>query len=186
MAERDEERRKELGDELGQQADYGRALLDEIESQRKSADSEGRHFTAPTKEQLRKKLRSARSPFITYQSWSGKAPTDGTLSYTVGVTNPDPDPWIWLFVHLFVGGANVAPDVSEAITAVDVRFPQLTMPEFAGLTIQPATTDSLSFEIPIPGVEPSNYMGNSFLFQGTWHDPALYLDRSLFVFEVTP
>jgi len=186
MARRDEGGPEEIREELGRQADYGRTLLDELDKQRAKAESEGLNFTYPTQDQLRQKLRAARSPFITFQSWNGTAPTDSSLQYTVGITNPDPDAWIWLFVHVFIGSANVAPDLSEALTAVDPRFPQLTLPSFAGLTVQPGTTESVSFTIPIPGVEPSNYLGNSFLFQATWHDPAIYLDRSVFVFEVTP
>ena len=40
--------------------------------------------------------------------------------------------------------------------------------------------------LPVPaGIEATNYLGNSFLFQSTWHDPGVYIDRSLFVFGVT-
>ena len=44
---------------------------------------------------------------------------------------------------------------------------------------------SLSFGIPVPNdIQASNYLGNTFLFQTTWHDAGTYLDRSLYVFEV--
>jgi hypothetical protein len=163
-----------------------RALADETEKRRAQAESEGRQFTALTSEQLEEKLRRARSPMIVWQSWSGSAPRGGSLSYDVGVLNPDPDPWIWLFAHVFTGRANLAPDVGAAVAACDTRFPQLTEPAFAGLSIPAGATSSFSFSIEIPpGVEATNYLGNSFLFQGMWHDPAIYLDRGLFVFAVT-
>jgi hypothetical protein len=186
MAESEQPRGERFDERLNRRAEHVRALLDETEKRRRAAEAEGLNFTAPTPEQLEEKLQRGRSPWIWFQSWSGSAPRDGTLSYTVGITNPDPDPWIWLFAHVFVGRANLAPDVNEAVTAADVRFPQLTMPAFSGLQIPAFGNDSLSFTIDIPAdVDPSNYLGNTFVFQSTWHDPALYLDRSLFVFEVT-
>ena len=57
--------------------------------------------------------------------------------------------------------------------------------QFAGFVIKPGSSEQTNFTIPIPAVDKSNYLGNSFLFQSTWHDPVTYLDRNLFVFEVT-
>jgi hypothetical protein len=186
MASQDEPRGGSAFERQQRRTEHLRSLLDEIEKRRQQAESEGLNFTAPTTEQLEEKLRRAQSPFIWFQGWSGSAPRDGTLSYTVGVTNPDPDPWIWLFAHVFVGRANLPRSVGEAVAAVDTRFPQLTEPEFAGLTLPAFANDSLTFSIEMPaGAEPSNYLGNTFVFQATWHDPAVYLDRSLFVFELT-
>ncbi len=83
-------------------------------------------------------------------------------------------------------GSSIPASPDEAVQAVDARFPRLTQPKFAGLSINPTTTQSIAFSIPVPGgVETSNYMGNSVLFHSVWHDPGLYLDRSIFVFEVT-
>jgi hypothetical protein len=166
-------------------ASNARNVLAEIERQREELTGRGYHFTAPTGEQLVAKFASAKSPMIVFQGWSGSTGTPGTISYTVGINNPDPVAQGSLFVHLFIGPANVAPNVNNALGLVDQRFPRLTEPEFFGLTIQPGATDSLSFSVDVPaGVEPSNYLGNSFLFQATWHDPGQYLDRSLFVFKV--
>jgi hypothetical protein len=186
MAEPNDRRGEEAFERMSRRVEHLRALLDEIEKQRRQAEADGLNFTAPTAEQLDEKLRRSMSPFITFQGWSGSAARDGTLSYTVGITNPDPDPWIWLFAHVFVGRANLPRDVGNAVQACDGRFPQLTEPAFDGLVVQPFSTDSLSFTIEIPpDVQVSNYLGNTFLFQSTWHDPARYLDRSLFVFGVT-
>ena len=72
------------------------------------------------------------------------------------------------------------------MAAVDARFPRMTMPEFAGLSIAPGATETLSFTIPVPvGMESSNYVGNTFVFGSTWHDVGTYFDRSMFVFAVS-
>jgi hypothetical protein len=56
----------------------------------------------------------------------------------------------------------------------------------ATLTRRAGSGSSSTFVGPVPaGVESTNYLGNSFLFQSIWHDPGLYIDRSVFVFEVT-
>jgi hypothetical protein len=162
-----------------------RALLEEIERRRGQAREQGLNFTTPTEEQLLDKLTRANSPMIVFQSWSGSTSTPGAISYTVGINNPDPDVRIWLFVHLFIGPANIAPNVNDALALVDQRFPRLTEPEFAGLSIDPGVTTSLTFTIEVPAnIQLSNYLGNSFLFAATWHDPGEYLDRSIFVFKV--
>jgi hypothetical protein len=185
MADVDDGGHEALKDRLSRRVQHAHALLDEIEKRRAAAESEELSFTAPTAEQLEKKLRSNRSPFIYFQSWNS-AGTGGTVNYNVGITNPDPTTWIWLFVHLFVGPANIALDVGDAVQAVDPRFPRLTLPRFDGLSLNSGDSQALSFGILVPPhAEPGNYLGNSFLFQSVWHDPGEYLDRSIFVFEVT-
>jgi hypothetical protein len=169
-----------------QRASNARALIEEIERRRVEAREQGRNFTALTEDQLVEKLARARSPMIVFQSWSGSTTTPGSVDYTVGVNNPDPDVRFSLFVHVFVGPANIASDHNEALALVDTRFPRLVEPSFAGLSVDPGATSSLSFALTVPaGIDPSNYLGNSFLFTATWHDPAEYLDRGLFVFAVT-
>ena len=122
---------------------------------------------------------------IVWQTWGGSAPPGGSISYSLGIYNPDPMPWDALFNHVFVGAANLAADPDDALPAVDARFARLTQPDFAGLTVNPGVTQSLSYVLPIPpGAERTNYLGNSFLFHSTWHDKAQYFDRSLFVFKV--
>jgi hypothetical protein len=185
MAKAQDDGHEAFKQRLSEQLARVHALLDEIEKRRAAAESEGRSFTAPTSEQLEQKLRRSRSPFIYFQGWNN-ASAGGTVNYDVGITNPDPTPWIWLFVHLFVGPANIAPRVGDAVQAVDARFPRLVQPRFAGLTLNPGASQPLNFSIAVPSsVEPGNYLGNSILFQSVWHDPGTYLDRSVFVFEVT-
>lgn len=160
-------------------------LIEGIERARQSAEAEGRQFTAPTEEQLAKRAHSPHTPLIVFQAWSGSVPAGGTLSYSVGIGNPDPNDWLWVFGHVFVGLASIAGAPGHAALAVDARFPRLTSPAMPGLTIAAGSTGQLDVEISVPDVEPSAYLGNTFVFQATWHDPSDYLDRSLFVFEVT-
>ena len=186
MTEPQGEDRRRFAQDFQRQAEFVNRLLEEIDRQQQEAERQGLNFTAPTEEQLKKKLAAAQSPMIVFQAWSGSVSAPGTLSYTVGINNPDPVQWIWLFGHVFIGPANIVRDVGDAVSAVDPRFPRLTLPEFAGLTLAAGDTQSLSFSLTVPGdVERSNYLGNTFLFQSTWHDVGRYLDRSLFVFEVT-
>jgi hypothetical protein len=133
-------------------------------------------------------LSRTNSPWIVFQTWNSATPGSAFnyTNYTVGINNPDPDRSFWLFVHVFVGPANVAPDVGDAVCAVDPRFPSLTMLRFDRLAIDPGDTQSLTFSLTVSaGIDSSNYLGNAILFQSIWHDVGTYLDRGLFVFEVT-
>ena len=158
----------------------------DVDKHRREAKRQGWHFTTPTDDQLKQKLGRARSPMIVFQGWSGSAPPGGAVNYQIGINNPDPTNWIWLFVHVFVGPGNMVADTGEALAPIDQRFARLTLPEFDGLQIASGATETVDFQIPVPAnVERTNYLGNSFLFQSVWHDPGQYIDRSLFVFEVT-
>jgi hypothetical protein len=95
---------------------------------------------------------------VIFQSWTSGASAGGTIKYTIGIYNPDPVDAMWMFGHVFVGPANSVSDIGAALLAVDTRFPRLTMPAFAGLTIAPGTTATLSYAIHVPtSVQPSNY-----------------------------
>lgn len=155
-------------------------------TQFKRKAKEGYHVTTVTREQLEKKLARAESPMVVFQGWSGSTGSPGSISYSVGIRNPDPVTHIWTFAQVFVGLANIVPDVGAAVAAVDDRFPRMTLPAFAGLSIAPGATETLSFDFPVPaGIEPSNYVGNTFVFGSTWQDVGTYFDRSIFVFGVT-
>jgi hypothetical protein len=161
-------------------------ILDQVEKRREEAEREGLAFTAPTEEQLQRKLRRRKSPMIVYQAWNGLgAPAGGSINYEVGIHNPDPTEWFSLFMHLFVGPGNMVTDTGEALMPFDERFARLTEPKFPGLTIASGATEQLNFTFDIPAtVERTNYLGNSFLFQSVWHDIGQYIDRAVFSFEV--
>ncbi len=164
------------------------AILKEIEARREEAQQEGQLFTPPPDQRFAKDLSSAA---IIWQAWNRFVAPAGTLVYSIGIANPTPQRKGPLFAHVFMGPGSLTigpgQDFGSIMTAVDTRFPRLTSPGFAGITMEPGAITPLSFAIKVPGdVEPSNYIGNCILFGPTWHDPRGHLDRSLFLFEVSP
>lgn len=161
-------------------------VLKEVEKQKAVAEREDLNFSSPTPDQLRRKLGSRNSPFVDWQSWNSSASPGGTINYNVGIYNPDPTATVWLFGFVFVGPANLIPDVGDALGTIDAHFPTLVQPPFAGLNIPATTQSSLSYALPVPPGTPStNYLGNTFIFQSNWHDVGTYFDRGIFVFQVT-
>ncbi len=162
-----------------------KTIRQRIERERKKATQKELNFTAPTDEQLRRKLGRVNSPIIVFQVWSD-APAGSSVSYTVGISNPDAFSWNNLYVHVFVGPANPVQNLGHALQCVDASFARLTQPDFFGLTVDPGDTESVSFQLPVPaGTEPSEYLGNAFLFQAAYHDVGQYFDRGAFPFTVT-
>ena len=154
-----------------------------IEMQKREYKSE--HFTSVTAEEIEKKLKRVKSPMIVSQGWNSTTP-GGTVNYNLGIYNPDPTQAIWLFAHVWVGSGNVDPTVGTFLLNVDTRFPHLTQPTFAGLTLASGASATLSFVLKVPStVEKTNYLGNSCLMQFNWHDIGTYLDRGIFVFAVS-
>lgn len=161
-------------------------LLSEIETRRREAEQEGQHFTPPPEQPFSK---GADQVCIIWQAWNRSVSPGRTLVYSVGVANPTPKTQSSIFAHVFVGTGSVGearePNVRTILTPVDMQFPRLTSPRFAGITLEPGAVVPLAFGIKVPSdVEPSNYAGNCLLFQPIWHDPQGHVDRSLFIFEV--
>lgn len=143
------------------------------------------NFTGITEAELAKKFKRVNSPMITSQSCTGSAAPGGTISYNVGIYNPDPTSSIWLYSHVWIGSGNVDPVTGTFLLNVDTRFPRLTEPQFPGFSLAPGASTTLSFSIKVPAsAEKSNYMINSCLMQFNWHDVGTYLDRSIITFKV--
>ncbi len=156
-----------------------------VNKQEAMARKAGQHFTKMSEQEMARKLTRVNSPMIVSQGWSGSTTPGGSISYTVGIYNPDPVSHSSLYAHVFIGPANMVPDTGKALAAVDARFPRLTEPDFFGLSLGPGASASLSFSVAVPaGMELSNYLGNTFLFKASYHDVGTYLDRSVFPFEV--
>jgi len=168
------------------QATNVRRLLEEIERRRGEAREQNRNFVAPDAAQLMDKLQRPNTPTFTFLGWSSSTGSPGTINLSVGVLNPDPVAFSSLYVHLFIGPANPAPNVGQALALVDARFPRLTQPEFFGLFLNPGDSATLDFDIAVPAnIDPSNYLGNCFLLRAEHFGVGDTLDRSLFIFEVT-
>jgi len=163
-----------------------RSILDEIERDRKEAEKKGLRFTAPTKEQIYRKLTKKGSPFIINQTGVSPVHKGQVFLYTVKIYNPDPNSRGNMFVHVFIGPANMVSDVGEALCTVDTRFPRLTMPnELGGLILLPDEIKVLECLMRIPtDVESTTYLGNSFLFYFSLFDVGLCIDRAMWYFEV--
>ncbi len=146
----------------------------------------GQNFTEAEPEEIVLKLKRVNSPMIVFQGWSGSTAAGGTINYNVGIWNPDPSQAIWLFAHAWVGSGNVDPVTGTFLLNVDTRFPRLTEPAFAGASINPSSSLTITFNLHVPaGVEKTNYLGNTCLMQFNWHDIGSYLDRSVWPFTVT-
>ena len=162
--------------------------IQQVIEQQKRLVKHGESFTAVTPEDIERKLKRTNSPMIISQtgSWTGPTPLGGTLSYSVGLYNPDPTTANNLFAHVWVGPGNVEPTVGTFLLNVDTRFPRLTQPAFAGLMLTAGASAVLSFALRVPStVENSNYLGNCCLMRFNWHDVGTYLDRGVFVFTVS-
>ncbi len=143
------------------------------------------NFTAVPTEELEKKFLRVNSPMIVSQGWN-HTNQGGTVTYNLGVYNPDPTNTIWTFAHVWVGSGNVVSDVGAFLNNVDTRFPRLTEPGFSGLSLAPGASATLSFSLQVPtSVEETNYIGNSCLMKFNWHDVGTYYDRGVFVFKVS-
>ena len=107
--------------------------------EKQKLENKGEQFTVITPEEIEKKLKRVNSPMIVSQTgtWPSPTPAGGTLIYKLGIYNPDPTQAVWLFAHVWVGSGNVDPTVGTFLLNVDTRFPRLTQPAFAGLTLAP-------------------------------------------------
>jgi hypothetical protein len=83
---------------------------------------------------------------IVFQGWSGSAAAGGTINYNVGIRNPDPTQAIWLFAHAWIGSGNVDAVTGTFLLNVDTRFPRLTEPAFAGASINPSSSLTITFK----------------------------------------
>lgn len=159
-------------------------IQEEVEKHKKSI-KKGDNFTSATEDQLREKLGRVNSPMIVSQGWGGAAP-GGSFTYSVGVYNPDPVAKGNLICHVFVGSGNPVSDTGTFLLNVDSRFPRLTQTPPFGFSLNPGETKTISFNIQVPStVQPSGYLGNTALFSINFHDIGTYLDRAVFVFNVT-
>ena len=154
-----------------------------VEKQKRENKSE--HFTEITPEEVEKKLKRVNSPMIVSQGWNSP-PAGGTVNYNLGIYNPDPTTAIWMFAHVWVGSGNVDPTVGTFLLNIDARFPRLTEPRFAGLTLAAGGSATIAFALNIPTTaDKTNYLGNSCLMRFNWHDVGTYLDRGIFVFNIS-
>src|SRR5680860_38501 len=160
-------------------ASHIKKIQETVKKQKKENQLE--NFTSVSEQDLENKFNRANSPMIISQGWNSTNP-GGTVNYNLGIYNPDPTQAIWMFAHVWVGPGNVVSSTGQFLNNIDKRFPRLTEPDFAGLSLAAGASTTLGFSFSVPtSVEISNYIGNSCLMQFNWHDVGTYLDRGVFV-----
>jgi hypothetical protein len=165
--------------------EHVKKIQDAIEKQKRENQLE--HFRSITPDEIEKKLKRVNSPIIVFQGYVFNAIRGGTVPYHLGIYNPDPTTARDMFAHVWVGSGNVDPTVGTFLTNVDTRFPRLTEPGHpGGLDLAPGGFDVLMFALNVPMcVERTNYICETCLMQLNWNDVGEYLDRAMFVFQVT-
>jgi len=160
-----------------------------IEEERQARENEGYTFTGLSRQELTEKLKRANSPIIVFQGWDNSAAPGGTISYTVGVFNPDPAGWGQLSVAVSIGNRNPIVSNDVFLSDFDRRFPTMAQPATLGFALGPlgsaSASASFDFVLNVPDpVERTGYFGNTVLEQIRFHDVGLYLDRAVFFFSV--
>jgi hypothetical protein len=167
--------------------EHVKKIQDAIDKQKRETQFEHMRFRSITPDEIEKKLKRANSPIIVGQATVFNAIRGGTVPYHLGIYNPDPHPASDLFAHVWVGSGFIDPTVGTFLTNVDTRFPRLTEPgDPGGLDLAPGGFDVLRFELNVPMcVERTNYISETCLMQHNFFDVGQYLDRAMFVFQVT-
>jgi hypothetical protein len=168
-------------------ATNARRLLEDIENLRREAREQGKHLVVRDAAQLLEKLQSTNTPMFTTVGWNATTThSPGTFDFQVTFFNPDPTAYVWVYGYVFIGPALLPADVGQALALADTRFPRLTKPDYPGLNLQSGSGGLLKFSLPVPkNIEPTNYLGNCFLFFCTYFGVADYFDRRQFILNVT-
>jgi hypothetical protein len=159
--------------------------LEEIELLRQQAQQQGLAFSAPTTEQLEKKIRGegADSPYIYSMSWTSGTTPGSPAYFQVWISNPDGAGYYPVFVSVFFGVANFFENVADGFIARDDRWPYLSSPPFS-LTSMATGTQSFNYTTP-SAVLRSTYLGNAVVWRGDFHDKGVYFDRGMFYVTLT-
>src|SRR5262249_14164290 len=137
-------------------------------------------------EDIERKLKRMKSPFLISQAFSPSVPAGGTMINDITIWNPDPTQALWVFAHVWVGSGNVDPVVGTFLLNVDARFPRLTEPKLPGASIDPLSYHPLHFALEVPtGVQKTNYFLNVCLIQARFFSVGVFLDRGGVPFNVT-
>ena len=161
-------------------------ILEAIEQGKRRVEGQKNvNFAALKPKDIERKLKRVKSPMLIFESWTDQAQPGGTIDYNVTFWNPDPDPWFGLNAQVWVGSGNVDPVVGTFLLNVDTRFPRLTEPGWAGVSLNPSSQQQISFVLQVPpGVEKTNYIGNTCLMQVSSFEAGVYLDRCAWIFTV--
>lgn len=152
----------------------------EIAQLKADAAARGLAFSAPSEEQLQRKIRgeTGGSPYIYSMSWTSGTYPGSPAYYTLYAANPDPVAYGPVFVTMFFGLGNFFDDLAEAVDARDTRWPYVSS---EGIYLAPGANMTASFSYTTPtGLPSGTYVANSVLWKGEYHDKGVYFDRGLF------
>ncbi len=154
--------------------------LEEIEVLKQQAQRQGLAFSAPSREQLEKKIRgeTSNSPYIYSMSWTSGTLLGNPAYFQVWMANPDPTAYGPVFVSVFFGVANFFDNIADGIIARDQRWPYLSSPDF-NLLAGGTATQLFNYTTPST-VQRSTYLGNVVLWRNEYHDKGTYFDRGGF------
>ena len=138
-------------------------------------ESRGRHFASITSDEIERRLKLAKDPFILSLGWDPYTKPGGNIEAHVTVYVFEPS--VWDCLHLWVGSGMVDPGGDTILLNVDTRFPRLTQ--------RPLRMEQvpLKFTLQIPTtIEKTTYF-LWFCLLRTFHDRKIF-DRFLGHFEV--
>jgi hypothetical protein len=160
-------------------------ILEAIENEKRRVEGQKNlNFAALEPKDIERKLKRVKSPMAIAESWTSMAQPGGTIDYDVTIWNPDPYP-TYLNAHIWVGSGNVDPVVGTFLLNVDTRFPRLIEPGWGGVVINPSSQHTISFVLQVPpGVEKTNYLGNTCLMQVSIIDVGVVFERLGWIFNV--
>ncbi|MFO0757163.1 MAG: hypothetical protein U0359_11780 [Byssovorax sp.] len=165
-----------------------RALVDrhqrELAAFREPFQRPGMGFSMVSDADLHRKLAlTAGQPQILGQGWTSGTSAGSNASYSVYIANPGTQSYFPMFVTMFFGLANFAPDIIEGFEGRDLAWPYRTTERFT-LAAGANVTKTFNYVVP-PGTGGNTYTGNAVVWAGNWHDIGTYCDRGLFDITVS-
>ena len=161
-------------------------LLSKIATFEKDAQEQGFEFNSLSRKEVIDKLlgKTSKSPFIPWQSYQHTGGIGDTLSYTVGIYNPDSISYSLMRVSVFFGVANFLPDIAFGLCGRYREWPVLSSEDFV---LGSKKDEQIHFNYTVPtGIPYTTYLGNSVLWSQEWHDVGKYFDRACFSTRVLP
>lgn len=161
-----------------------RKILEDIEVRRKKADKKGLKFSSLTEEQLRKKLKSLKTPFIPSFTHTYIGSVSSNFVLLIDIYNPDPVTHYRLTAYAFFGPANTISDVGLALNSADPELNRM----FAQIDqLNPSTSGTFSFNVRFPTGTPLGlHLINGFIFIRNPFDVANFIGRISGDMTITP
>jgi len=140
-------------------------ILKDLQPLLQEAAARNQSINVLSKPDLIRKLRgqTSHSPFLVFIAWNSVAARGSTTSPSVGVFNPDPNPYsaFDLFAHAFWGPSNVLTDLDAFLLSADPAFPRVAV----GIDAPAGSTVVGTVNILLPtAVAAGTYLMNWLLF----------------------